>query len=179
MKFVIGGFGTTPRIQLANENSLAGATEENIVLANHTPPVIEEDIASVVFRLDVDKSGAVPTLTGTAILYDADGAEIATITTATRGITGSLAASLEGANPLTGGTGGVAYGVSITDWSNGNGNRFTGEWDYLEIFNSGSPVNLAPTADPIVAPTVDENAAPVSIDLLADANAADGDDGGC
>ncbi|ANT62119.1 hypothetical protein AYJ57_16945 [Salipiger sp. CCB-MM3] len=167
IKFVLGGAGIDPRIQLAQENSLTGGGEENYVLSAQSPPVVEEDIAAVVFRLDVDKSGSVATLIGTAILLDASDAVIASITTATRDITGSLAAALAGQNTLTGGTGGIAYGVSITDWGNGDTNRFTGEWDYLEI--SGPVANVAPgVALANALPSIDENVDTTSSVKIAD-----------
>ena len=149
VKFVYGGHSGGPRLQLGQENSLTGVKETNIPVATHTTPVDPAAVAAVVFRIDVDKSGATPTLTGTAVFLDASDGELATIVTGPREITGSLAAALEGNNPLTGGTGGVAYGVSITDWGNGDGNRFTGAWDYLEIkgpevANQVPSVSLAP-----------------------------------
>ena len=155
IKFVIGGFQTTPRLQLSQENSLTDAKEENIILQNQTPEIVEEDIASVLFRLEVDKSGEEATLVGTAILFDDTDTEIATITTATRTITGSLADALDGANPLTGGEGGVAYGITITDWSNGANNRFVGEWDYLEL---SAPDNAPVVVNAITAQAINEDA---------------------
>ncbi|MEO9781805.1 MAG: malectin domain-containing carbohydrate-binding protein [Sedimentitalea sp.] len=155
IKFVISGFQATPRLQLSQENSLTGIKEENIILQNQTPEIIEEDIASVLFRFEVDKSGEVATLVGTAILYDDTDTEIATITTASREITGSLADAMDGANPLTGGEGGIAYGITLTDWSNGANNRFVGEWDYLEL---SAPDNAPVVATEITAQAIDEDA---------------------
>ncbi|WP_299819400.1 cadherin-like domain-containing protein [uncultured Jannaschia sp.] len=175
VKFVYGGFGATPRLQLAQENSLTGIKETNILVQDHTPPVDPATVASVVFRIDVDKSGATPTLTGTAVFLDASDGELATITMDPREITGSLAAALEGNNPLTGGTGGVAYGVSITDWGSAAGNRFTGEWDYLEI-KGPEVANQVPTVS--LAPVLTEIAE--NADTTASIKVADiavGDDG--
>ncbi|MEO0476937.1 MAG: Calx-beta domain-containing protein, partial [Planctomycetota bacterium] len=122
-KLVIGGLDDGVRFQMGQENSLTGVKEENIAVDAALIP----QIASAIFRLDVDKSGPAPTLVGTVILLDASDQELTTLTTAERTITGSLAAALEGNNPLTNGTGGIAYGVSITDW--GGAGAFAGEWD--------------------------------------------------
>ncbi|MBU2956110.1 malectin domain-containing carbohydrate-binding protein, partial [Paracoccus sp. C2R09] len=173
VKFVISGFQTTPRLQLSNENSLTGAKEQNIILATQDPEIVEEDIASVIFRIEVDKSGDAPSLTATAILLDASDAELATISTGPRAIVGSLAAAMEGNNPLTGGTGGIAYGVSITDWSNGAGNRFTGEWDYLEI-SGPEAADAPPVVDQGIAPQAIDEDAPFSFVIPEDAFADDG-----
>lgn len=154
IKFVLGGQGTTPRIQLGQEDSLTGVKEQNITLDSQG--IVEEDVASVLFRIDVDKSGETPTLVATAFLYNAASEEIGVVTTGPREITGSLAAALNNENPLTGGTGGIGYGVSITDWSSGDGNRFTGEWEYLELF---APDNAPEVDAGIAAQVATENTA--------------------
>ena len=68
--------------------------------------------------------------------------------------------------------GGVyAITVSAEDAANNPGILATSDFTLtVEV-----PDNVAPTADAIILGAVDETAAPVSIDLLADANAADGD----
>ena len=68
--------------------------------------------------------------------------------------------------------GGVyAITVSAEDSANNPGILATSDFTLtVEV-----PDNVAPTADAIILGAVDETAAPVSIDLLADANAADGD----
>ena len=144
VKFVLGGSNGGPRVQLAEENSLVGAKEENIVANSAAGGNIDTSLAAdVVFSLAVDRTAG--TVQGTATFLAADGAEIGAISTSVRTIdpAGSLAASLDGANPLTGGSGGLAYGVSITD--SGGAGAFTAEWDYLEI-SGPAAVNGAPTA---------------------------------
>ena len=64
-----------------------------------------------------------------------------------------------------------AITVSAEDAANNPGILATSDFTLtVEV-----PDNVAPTADAIILGAVDETAAPVSIDLLADANAADGD----
>jgi hypothetical protein len=152
VKFVLGGFNDDVRLQIAHENSLTGGKEQNLLLGDGTDTgQIDVDfnaVASVVFAIDVDKTTAsatsVGTLVATATFLDASGGELGT-GGFTREIApaGSFATAMAGENPLTGGTGGVAYGVSITDW--GGAGSFQGEWDYLEI-KGPEPVNDAPTA---------------------------------
>lgn len=142
VKFVYGGLGSTPRIQLAEENSLTGSMEENVTLASLG--IVEEDVASIKFELIVDKVAG--TLQGIATLLDDTDTEIDTITTSVRTIdpAGSLAAALAGQNPLTGGDGGIAYGVSITDWSGAP--SFQGQWDYLKLNSLDEPPVLVGAA---------------------------------
>ncbi|MGS4946639.1 malectin domain-containing carbohydrate-binding protein [Meridianimarinicoccus sp. RP-17] len=184
VKLVVGGIGATEaakelRIEIGHQNSLVGNATSITLASAGIDKTTQATIASVVFRLDVDVSAptatSAGTLTGVVTFLDALGDEIGTITTPAREIapTGSLAAAIAGNNPLTGGDGGLAYGVSITHY-NTAANQFTGEWDYLEISNAETPPNVPPTATPIDAGTVDENAAIVTIDLLGTAADSDG-----
>ncbi|MDJ0852853.1 MAG: Ig-like domain-containing protein [Myxococcota bacterium] len=127
IKFVYGGAGGGPRIQMAQENSLTGAKEENIPLSSASidPALVQE----IEFKLVVDK--VANTLQGTATLLDDLGAELGVIQTSARTISGSLAEALTGQNPLTGNDGGIAYGISITDF--GGAGQFTGQWDVLRL----------------------------------------------
>ncbi|MEM9223247.1 MAG: malectin domain-containing carbohydrate-binding protein, partial [Pseudomonadota bacterium] len=129
------------RIEIAGQNSFSGgnqsitlASDDGLGVNAPTP----DEIASVLFQLNVflDETGAQPEwkLQGVVTFFDDADAELGTITTAVKTATGSLLAAIEGNNPLTGGDGGLAYGVSITDWGSGDANRFTGEWDYLELY---------------------------------------------
>ncbi|SDF04145.1 malectin domain-containing carbohydrate-binding protein, partial [Limimaricola pyoseonensis] len=141
VKFVLGGFNSTPRVQLAQEDSLTGAKEENILTSSGSIDVtLAQD---VVFSVAIDKVAA--TVQGVATFFAADGSEIGAIATSTRDIApnGSLQAALDGNNPLTNGTGGLAYGISITDFGGAPG--FTADWDYL-VVQGPEPVNDAPTA---------------------------------
>ncbi len=127
IKFVYGGAGDGPRVQLAQEDSLTGVKEENISLgsASIDPPLVKD----IEFQLVVDKLAG--TLQGTATLFDDLGAELGAIQTGVRTVTGSLVDALNGVNPLTGADGGIAYGISITDWSGAP--QFTGQWDFLRL----------------------------------------------
>ena len=148
IKFVVGGFNDGVRLQLGQETSLVGVKDQNVPFDALTTPFDPSLLASVIFTIDVDKTTAsdtsAGTLTATATFLDASGAEIGA-ESLVRDIdpAGTLAAAMAGNNPLTGGTGGVAYGVSITDWSGAA--QFEGQWDYLEI-SGPEPVNDAPTA---------------------------------
>jgi hypothetical protein len=176
VKFVFGVINAGPRVELAHENSLVGVNESKTLPA--APLNITTLVADVIFRIDIDMSAPTGTsagkLQGFATLLDANGDEIAVVSTAIRDIApaGSLAAAIAGNNPLTGGTGGLAYGISITDFSNGAGNRFTGEWDYLTI--KALDPNAAPTEGAAIADqTTDEDAA-FNFAVPADAFADDG-----
>ena len=167
VKLVVGGIGNSPaakelRIEIGHQNSLVGNATAVTLASEGIDKATQATIASVVFRVDVDVSvptaTSAGTLTGVVTFLDAAGEEIGTITTVARDIdpAGSLAAAIDGQNPLTGGDGGLAYGVSITHY-NTAANQFTGEWDYLEI--SKTSPNAAPTvATEIVDQTPDEDA---------------------
>ena len=131
VKFVLGGSGQGPRIQIGQENSLTGVKEENLVTQSQDPALDSSLAADIVFRLAVDTVAG--TVQGIATFLDENGAEIGEISTSVRTIdpAGSLAAAIAGNNPLTGGDGGIAYGISITDW--GAAPSFTGSWDYLRL----------------------------------------------
>lgn len=175
-KLVFGAqSGGLLRVEFAGQNSFTESNEsipfnagnifdENtnpggkIVLAEGVTAIDPLAIAFVDYALNVskpvgfdDEVPATPaTMQGVVTLLDANEAVIATITTLPKTITGSLLDSLAGNNPLTGGDGGIAYGISITDWSSEDANRFTGEWDYLEI----SGPNAAPTAVTLIPATL-------------------------
>ena len=143
VKFVLGGSGNGPRVQLAQENSLTGGKEENVVANTDVGGNIDTSLAAtVVFALDVDTVAG--TVQGTATFLAGDGAGIGTIQTSLRNIAegGSLAAAIAGVNPLTGGVGGLGYGISITD--SGGAPGFSASWDYLEL-RGPEPVNEAPS----------------------------------
>ncbi|MEL6755564.1 MAG: malectin domain-containing carbohydrate-binding protein, partial [Pseudomonadota bacterium] len=155
IKFVLGGSGDGPRVQIAQENSLNGAKEENWIASEdgstliepvfNNPPIDITEAAEIEFKLLVDKVAG--TVQGIATFFDDGGQELGAISTNVRTIdpAGSFAAALNGQNPLTGGDGGIAYGISITDWSGAP--QFTGSWDFLTLTtNDPLPDTTAPTA---------------------------------
>ena len=153
IKFVLGGSNQGPRIQLGQENSLAGVKEENIGTA---PAIDASQATDIVFKLIVDKLAG--TVVGEATFFNSVGDELGVVSTSVRDIdpTGSLAAAINGLNPLTGGDGGIAYGISITDW--GGAESFVAEYDYLRLTSNDEPIDeevptaiispIAPIADP-------------------------------
>ena len=185
IKFVLGGSGDGPRVQIAQENSLAGAKEENWVAsvdgpsllppADNNPPIDITDAAEIEFKLVVDKVAG--TVQGIATFFDAGGAELGVISTNVRSIdpAGSFAAALDGENPLTGGDGGIAYGISITDWSGAP--QFTGSWDFLTLQSLDAVPEDALVSVSGRAPVVeqgDEGTTDVTFDVTAD-NGLSGD----
>lgn len=146
-------------VEFAGQNSL---TSGNQLFPVTYPAEATEAAADIVFRLDVTKSSTtvgmegMPTLTGHVTLLDANGNELQTVSTTEKGITGSLLSALNGENPLTGGTGGVTYGISVTEWSPQADNGFIGEWDYLEI---SAPDNAPEVDAGIAAQVATENTA--------------------
>ena len=175
IKFVLGGSGDGPRIQLAQEASLTGDKEENEPLADLAVPIDPALVKDVIFNLTVDKLAG--TVLGTATLLGEGGGELGSVQTALRTIdpAGSFAAALDGMNPLTGGDGGIAYGISITDF--GGAPAFTGSWDSLAI-NAIAPLpNFDPTVSSEIADQVTAEEAAFSFtlpeDTFADANVED------
>ncbi|WP_380058932.1 malectin domain-containing carbohydrate-binding protein (plasmid) [Falsihalocynthiibacter sp. SS001] len=178
VKLVYGPQNSGVRLELAHNNSLDGGAQKAFIIPTGaaTPSgattVTEVDAApaDIILRLTVDKTGETPTLTGSAVLLDADGLEIGLIDLPSIGITGSFAAALEGNNPLTGGTGGITYGVAVTEWGSGTNNSFTGEWDYIDLY---AP-DLPPTVDAgIAAQDATENTEfdfTLPLDVFADDN---------
>ncbi len=135
VKIVISDQNTgAPRIQIAHNGSLDGGEgNDNIGVgeAINLDPALIEDI---VFKLVVDKTAG--TVVGQAEFFDTAGNSLTSYTTETRTIaTGSsLEQALNGANPLTGGTGGLAYGIFVSDFSGGGtANQITADYDYLTI----------------------------------------------
>ncbi|MEN0078750.1 MAG: putative Ig domain-containing protein [Pseudomonadota bacterium] len=121
------------RIELASQGSLSDGNTQKVLLTE-LPELDPATIAEIEFKLTVDKTaGSNGTVTGEITFFAEDGSEIATLDTPAKGILagGSLEAALNGENPLTGGTGGLAYGIAITDFSNAT--AFTGSWKDLTI----------------------------------------------
>ena len=153
------GAGATA-IQLAHNGTLVGG-ETNVVIP--VPPAaggITLDASTTYeVRLIVDRSVTLVPDTATAVagevtgiveFFDGAGASMGTVETGPRYVltTSAFAAAMTNANPLTGGTGGIAYGVSITDGTGPtpNTNQFTADFDFLTIRS----LDVAPTT-PVVS----------------------------
>ncbi len=171
VKLVFGAQGANMRVELADENSFIGANSSINLGTNPDDPALG-DIASLRFRLEVTTIPGTPAdpdavppvaavdkvvnLQGLVTFLDAAGAETGSIMTPVRQVTGSLLDAIEGANPLTGDAGGMAYGVSITNF--GSANTFTGEWDYIEVRaldNDPASVSLVQVLTELPEGTVD------------------------
>jgi hypothetical protein len=161
------------RVQIAHNNSLIGG-EQNFEWGADGPTVDLTLVGDVEFRLIVDKTaGANGQIVGQVDFFAAaDGTLLGSFVTPALNIdpAGSLAVTLNGQNPLTGGTGGLAYGVFVSDWSAGAANRITANYDFLTVRG----LNLAPEASAIDVGAVDETAEPVSINLLQGVTDPDG-----
>lgn len=167
VKMVYGPQNQGFRFELAGQNSISVSGQKGYVVLPDSPALpgnagattvteVTEAPANIIIRIDVDKSGVPATLTATAVLLDANDAELGTVTLPSVDITGSFAAALEGNNPLTGGTGGITYGIAVTEWSSGSTNSFTGEWEYIDLF---APDNAPEVDAGIAAQVATENTA--------------------
>ncbi|MGK7871371.1 malectin domain-containing carbohydrate-binding protein, partial [Falsiroseomonas sp. E2-1-a20] len=154
-----------PRLQIGHNQSLLGTSSEaNVPMQGTAPNAISflGTVAAYEVRLTVDRSvtavpaGAagvvegVPTagsVLGVVEFFDALGVSLGTLTAGPRYIvpTSALAQAMANENPLTGGTGGLAYGVAITDGTSAT-NQFTANFDYLVIRSLDEAPNQAPTA---------------------------------
>ena len=143
IKLVVSDRGTgATAIQLAHNGTLVGG-ETNVVI----PVGITLDASTTYeVRLIVDRSVTLIPDTATAVagevsgdveFFDGAGISMGTVETGPRYVltTSAFAAAMTNANPLTDGTGGIAYGVSITDGTgpNPNTNQFTADFDFLTI----------------------------------------------
>ncbi len=187
------GNNGVPRVQIASQNSLLNAEGDpanfevnaNFDTAATGDPdtdgqlvgVVFSEIADFEFRAAIDKSAdTVPaTLDTTVTFFDANGVQIGQIDMPQQQIdpAGSLQAALDGANPLTGGAGGLAYGVFLTDWNNANGatGEFTAEYDFIRITDTteaDAPDQTPPvlSVDAVTAPT--DAQSPFVIDISFD-----------
>ncbi|MEO0466643.1 MAG: malectin domain-containing carbohydrate-binding protein, partial [Pseudomonadota bacterium] len=179
VKLVFGGSNQGPRIELADQGSLNG-DNNSITVASQLPDLDVTTIADIEFQIVIDKTaGTNGQLTGFVTFFDDDGSSLGTVTTPVRDITsgGSLEASIDGQNPLTGGDGGLAYGISITDYNGGADPQstpsFTAEYDSLTIRSLDAAVAdaLVSIAD---APTVVESGDAGTTTLAFDISADDG-----
>ena len=130
VKLVVIVTGAGPSVQLADENSLT-ANGADVVI----DPTVLSQATDVRFSIAVDQDA--DTVTGTVTFLDAAGDVLDSPIVISGPIdpAGSFAAALAGENPLTGGQGGLAYGVYVTDIGFGGdpGGEFTAEYDFLTI----------------------------------------------
>ena len=154
VKFVISDGGTgTPRVQLANNQSLTTGLDLNYSIGGPGPDVDLPLVGDIDFRIIVDRVAG--SVVGQIDFFAlADGAPLTSFTTPAATILADSAFDLamQGLNPLTGGTGGLAYGINVTDSggsndpNNGNFNQITVDYDFLTIRALDEIVNEAPTA---------------------------------
>ena len=176
VKFVIsdGGNGT-PRVQIGNNQSLTVGTDLNYAVGGPGPTVDLSQVGDIDFRIIVDKVAG--TLVGQIDFFAATGGALLTsFTTPPATILAGSAFDLamQGLNPLTGGVGGMAYGINVTDSggsndpANANFNQITVDYDFLTIRG----LDNAPTVDAGIAPqTATENTAidfTLPLDVFAD-----------
>ena len=167
VKFVFGGnngSGTNgaTRIQIGHNTSLVGGETNTNTLASMFDAAaltaagyadynaLLADIETVVLAIEVDRSGATKTLKGLWTFENVAETEIFSGETIVRTIiSGSkLDLALDGLNPNTGNTGGVAFGVIHTDWNSGTqtaNDTFTAEFDYLHVVSLDEVPNSPPT----------------------------------
>ena len=151
VKLVIGDNGSSAqRIQIAHNNSLTGDNDKNLPFGGTGPSVDLTLVGDIEFRLIVDRAaGANGQIKGQVDFFaSADGALLESYETPSYDILGgsSLIAAMNGQNPLTGGDGGLAYGIFVTDWSGGGTtNQITANYDFLTIRALDEVVNAAPT----------------------------------
>jgi len=151
VKFVISDANNgAPRLQISHNQSLVGANDTNYGIGTSGQPIAIDPalIFSVEFKLVVDKTPVLDTdgvtvlsssgsVVGFAEFFASDGTSLGTFETEQKLILAGSAfdLALDGENPLTGGVGGVGYGVFVTDWggSPATANQITAEYDYLAI----------------------------------------------
>lgn len=173
VKLVYGVRNNAVNIEINSQGSASGP---NVLTTVDYGVDATEAASDIIFRFDITKSSTsaefegLPTLIGYVTLLDSAGAELQTIVTVEKQITGSFAQAIEGNNPLTGGTGGIAYGISHTAAGQGTGNDFTGEWDYIEIY---APDNAPEVDAGVAAQVATENTAinfVLPVDVFKDDN---------
>ncbi|MEM9375255.1 MAG: malectin domain-containing carbohydrate-binding protein, partial [Pseudomonadota bacterium] len=184
VKLVFGGSNQGTRIELADQNSLNGNNNQ-ITVASQISDLDVSTIADIQFSIFVDKTaGDNGQLSGFVTFFASDGTNLGTMSTPVRDInpSGSLAASIDGLNPLTGGDGGLAYGISITDYNGGADPQstpsFTAEFDDLTIRSldsvGGSDALVSITGRAPVVEQGDVDTTSLIFDITAD-NGASGD----
>ena len=175
------------QFQLVQDNAAGLGVSELLTSPVYPDGLGLADVAEVSISLEVfiDDSGAEPLAKARAFatFFDAAGLaipgtedlEIGEITLEDQA---QVANGSKGTSLASQVLNGAVLGAGVIQTGTGANIGFDVSYQYLEITALGTPPeNIAPTADPIVVPAVDETAAPVPIDLLTDANAADGDGG--
>ncbi len=140
------------RLQIAHNNSLVGG-EQNYEWGADGPTVDLDLVGEVEFRLIVDRAaGPNGQIVGQVDFFaSADGQLLESFTTPAVEILAdsSLLAAMDGQNPLTGGDGGLAYGIFVSDWGGNGGataNQITADYDFLTVRSLDAPTDAAPAA---------------------------------
>ncbi|MEM6460729.1 MAG: malectin domain-containing carbohydrate-binding protein [Pseudomonadota bacterium] len=128
--------GPSPsRVQITHNNALLGGNDTNIVI-----PAGDLDYSLVEtfrFRQLVDRdAGDSGEVSGSVDFLDGAGEVLLTVDVGPIEIdpASDFAAALEGNNPLTGGSGGIAYGVFITNNNfTEEAEQFTANYDFIEL----------------------------------------------
>ncbi|MEM9972689.1 MAG: malectin domain-containing carbohydrate-binding protein [Pseudomonadota bacterium] len=143
------------RVQLAHNGSLEGG-EVNYGIGTADGPTVDLSlVGDYEFRLIVDRSaGDNGQVSGVVNFYAAaDGALLESFDVPPANIAAgsSLIAAMDGANPLTGGAGGLAYGVFVSEWAGGAANTITANYDFLTIRAlDEATLSVAAPVDPVV-----------------------------
>ncbi|MFD0980055.1 Ig-like domain-containing protein [Tropicimonas aquimaris] len=166
--------GGTPAIEIAHNNSLAGAP--NFTLApSGAIPIDLTLLGDVEFRLIVDKAaGANGQIIGQVDFFAAsDGSLLTSFTSPPVDIlaNSSLLDAMANDNPLTGGegTGGLAYGIFVSDWGANANNRITANYDFLTIRALDDVIATISVDDPTVVESGDTGETTLSFTLTSDA----------
>ncbi|MEO1794683.1 MAG: Ig-like domain-containing protein, partial [Pseudomonadota bacterium] len=148
IKFVIQDNGNSAqRIQLGHNGTLAVGGDRNTaitsVLDGDGTAINLADVATYEFRLLLNRDAEIVigedtftiSVTPTIVFLDDAGDEIASFTGPAEAVsdTSAFAAALDGNNPLTGGTGGIAYGIFISDFGAGTANEITADYDFITL----------------------------------------------
>ncbi|SNS31086.1 malectin domain-containing carbohydrate-binding protein [Tropicimonas sediminicola] len=177
VKLVISDRGNgAPAIQIANNQSLAVGEQNYSVNAANGPSVDLSLVGDIEFRLIVDKSaGANGQVIGQVdFLAASDGSLLTSFTSPPVDIlaNSSLLDAMANDNPLTGGegTGGLAYGIFVSDWSgSGAANRITANYDFLTIRALDDVIATISVDDPTLVEDGDTGETTLSFTLSSDA----------
>ncbi|MEM9642762.1 MAG: Ig-like domain-containing protein [Pseudomonadota bacterium] len=152
--------GNAPRVQLAGENTLlagTGGSGPNYPLSLDLTLVVDYEISltvdTSVTTANVTDAPTAGQVVGVVNFLDADGAIIETVTTDPVFIDpdSDFADAIAGNNPATGGSGGIGYGVVITDFNAGNSNEITANFDFLTIKSlDTTEVSISAPVAPVV-----------------------------
>ncbi|MEO0816567.1 MAG: putative Ig domain-containing protein [Pseudomonadota bacterium] len=151
VKLVVSDNGPNPpRLQIGHNQSLEGGDKNYVFGADGGPSVDLSLVGDIEFRLIVDRSAGTngQIVAQVDFFAAADGALLESFTTPPADIlaNSSLLAAMDGANPLTGGDGNLAYGIFVTDFGAGAANELTANYDFLTIRSLDGPADTAPTS---------------------------------